>query len=208
MKQTSLKVNRHFIAFTLLATFTASTFFYSCKKENDKKSSSGQITTSEKLTIPASIELPANLPGGNTRVATYYAVGVQKYKSQIVGSSSPVTYEWILVSPEAELFDASGNKVGTHGAGPHWKLSTGSDSIYAQQFSPPRIAHSPDPNSIDWLLLMIKAGTTPTGIFSNVAYIQRIATTGGKKPSQLPTGEGQFVNIPYTAVYRFTKINQ
>jgi hypothetical protein len=207
MKQTSIKMNRHFIALTLLATFTASTVFFSCSKDNEKNSSAGHISESEKLTIPAAIDLPANQPAGNTRVATYYAEGVQKYKSQAVGGSMPVTYEWVFIAPEANLFDAANNKVGTHGAGPNWKLSNG-DSIYAQQFAPPRLAHSPDPNAIDWLLLQTKAGTTPSGIFASVAYIQRIATTGGKKPSQLPTGDGQFVNVPYTAIYRFTKINQ
>ena len=201
-------MNRHFIAFTLLASLFASTVLFSCKKDNDKNSSAGHIAESEKLTIPAAIDLPSNLPGGNTRVATYYAEGVQKYKSQNVGGSTPATYEWIFVAPEANLYDASNNKVGTHGAGPNWKLSNGTDSIYAQQFTPSRLAHSPNPNAIDWLLLQTKTGTTPSGVFANVAYIQRIATTGGKKPSQLPTAEGLVANIPYTAVYRFTKINQ
>ena len=200
-------MNRHFIAFTLLASLIASTVLFSCKKDNDKNSSAGHIAESEKLTIPAAIDLPSNLPGGNTRVATFYAEGVQKYKSQAVGGSTPTTYEWVFVAPEASLYDASNNKVGTHGAGPYWKLSNG-DSIYAQQFVPSRLAHSADPNAIDWLLLQTKTGTTPSGVFANVAYVQRIATTGGKKPSQLPTAVGQIANIPYTAVYRFTKINQ
>ena len=200
-------MSRHFIAFTLLVSFLTSTVLFSCKKDNDKGPFAGRISESEKLTIPAAIDLPANLPGGNIRVATYYAEGVQKYKSQQV-SGFPGTYEWIFVAPEANLYEANNNKVGSHGAGPHWKLSNGTDSIYAQQFAPARFAVSPDPNAIDWLLLMTKAGTTPSGVFANVAYIQRIATTGGKKPSQSPTAEGQFTNIPYTAVYRFTKINQ
>src|SRR5215217_2625544 len=163
-----------------------------------------QIAASEKLTIPAAIEVPANLPEGNTRVATFYAEGVQKYQAREKAGSDPVAYEWAFVAPQANLFDATNAKVGTHGAGPFWQVITG-DIIYGQQFSPPRTTPSPDPDCIDWLLLMPKAGTTPTGIFTNVVYIQRIATKGGKAPATPPTHAGETVAVKYKAVYRFTK---
>jgi hypothetical protein len=54
---------------------------------------------------------------------------------------------------------------------------------------------------------MPKIGKTPTGKFSDVDYIQRIATNGGKAPAQLPLSAGETVDVPYTAVYRFSKIN-
>ncbi|HEY0679076.1 MAG TPA: DUF3455 domain-containing protein [Chitinophagaceae bacterium] len=164
------------------------------------------IAASEKLTMPASVDLPANLPSGNSRVATYYAVGVQKYKAREKAGSSPVTYEWVFVAPQADLYDATNAKVGTHAAGPHWQLSP-VDSIFAQHFSPARTAPSQDPESIDWLLLMPKAGTTPTGVFADVDYIQRIATKGGKAPTTPPVSATQTVDVKYKAVYRFSKIN-
>ena len=170
------------------------------------KSPSAHIEASEKLQMPASIELPANLPAGNSRVATFFAEGVQKYKAREVAGSNPLRYEWAFVAPQADLYDATNAKVGTHSAGPTWQLSP-NDSIYAQQFSPPRTASSPDPESIDWLQLMPKTGTTPTGIFSDVAYIQRIATKGGKAPLTPPTRADQTVEVKYRAVYRFTKKN-
>ena len=208
MKTRTFRTGGHFIAATLLVAVSASTIFYSCKKETEEQTPAYFLAESEKLVIPASIELPANLPKGNTRIATYYAEGVQKYVSRLVPGSIPATYEWVFVAPEADLFDASNNKVGTHGAGPHWRLSGGIDSIYAQSFNPPKYAFSPDPNSIDWLQLMPKTGKAPTGIFSNVNFVQRIATSGGKKPSGIPTSEGQVVNVKYSAVYRFSKQNQ
>jgi hypothetical protein len=162
------------------------------------------IAASEKLVIPAAIELPANLPGGNLRVATYYAEGVQKYVAREKAGSNPISYEWAFVAPEAFLYDATNAMVGTHGAGPFWELSI-NDSIFAQHFSPARTALSPDPGSIDWLLLMPKIGTTPTGIFSEVDYIQRIATKGGKAPTIMPSGAGETVAVKYKAVYRFSK---
>ena len=165
------------------------------------------IAKSEKLDIPEAVQVPANPPGGNTRVATYFAEGVQKYKAQQKAGSEPGTYEWVFVAPEADLYDKTNKKIGTHSAGPSWQLFGSADSIFAQQFSPPKTAASTDPSSIDWLLLMPKAGKIPTGIFANVAYIQRIATQGGKAPVNPPVSLTETVEISYTAVYRFTRKN-
>lgn len=178
-----------------------------CKKENevDSNSAAYKIAESEKLVIPAEVDLPVNLPGGNSRVATWYAEGVQKYKAQVKAGSSPVTYEWVFVAPKADLYDATNKKIGTHGAGPFWELSA-ADTIFAQQFSPVKTI-SPDANSIAWLQLMPKTGKTPTGIFANISYIQRIATTGGKAPLAAPVSLSDTADIFYTAIYRFTKRN-
>jgi hypothetical protein len=185
-----------------------------CKKEKDDvvdtTTPSYKITQSEKLVIPAEVDLPVSLPGGNSRVATYYAEGVQKYKAQVKAGSNPVTYEWIFVAPKADLFDASNNKIGTHGAGPYWaipRMQSGiNDSIFAQQFSPAKTV-TPDANSIPWLQLMPKAGKTATGIFTDVDYIQRIATTGGKAPATAPQSVSDTADVFYTAIYRFSKKN-
>ena len=174
--------------------------------EANGNSPAAHISTSENLTIPATVSVPENLPNGNTRVATYYAVGVQKYKARIKSASDPVSYEWVFVAPQADLYDITNANVGSHGAGPFWTISV-LDSIFGQQFSPPRTAPADDPESIDWLLLMPKVGTTPTGIFADVDYIQRIATKGGKAPLTPPTSLTETVDVKYKAVYRFTKIN-
>ena len=174
--------------------------------EANGNSPAAHIAASENLIIPATISVPENLPNRNSRVATYYAVGVQKYKARIKAGSDPFSYEWVFVAPQAELYDITNAKVGNHGAGPFWTTSV-FDSIFAQQFSPPRTAPGEDPESIDWLLLMPKVGTTPTGIFADVDYIQRIATKGGKAPLTPPTSLTQTVDVKYKAVYRFTKIN-
>jgi len=176
----------------------------SCKKDKEVNLNSPmyQIERSEKLILPAEVDLPT----GNTRVATFFAEGVQKYKAQVKAGSNPVTYEWAFVAPQADLYDITDKKIGTHAAGPTWQLSA-ADSIYGQHFSPAKTAPSPDANSIDWLLLMPKAGKTPTGIFANVSYIQRIATVGGKAPAVLPTNAAETAEVKYTAIYRFTKKN-
>lgn len=174
--------------------------------EANGNSPAAHISASENLAIPASVSVPENLPDGNSRVATYYAVGVQKYKARIKSGSDPVVFEWVFDAPKADLYDISNANVGTHGAGPFWQISP-LDLIFGQQFFPAKTAPSEDPESIDWLLLMPKAGTTPTGIFADVDYIQRIATKGGKAPLTPPTSLTQTVDVKYKAVYRFTKIN-
>ncbi len=165
------------------------------------------IHQSEKLSIPSAVDLPANAPKGNSRVATYFAVGVQKYKAQQKPGTDPGVYEWAFVAPKADLYDKTNHKVGTHSAGPVWQLDNGGGTIYAHAFAPPRSAPAASAYSIDWLLLKTKDGTVPTGAFSNVAYIQRIATQGGKAPSFAPQSATDTIDVQYTAIYRFSKIN-
>jgi hypothetical protein len=71
------------------------------------------IAASEKLSIPSAIDIPANLPNGNTRVATYYAKGVQKYKAQEKAGSSPLAWVWVFVAPQADLYDVTNRRVGS-----------------------------------------------------------------------------------------------
>lgn len=196
-----------FLLKTLLATATIIYLLSSCsREENNERPPAYYITQSEQLEIPANVALPEN-ETGYKRVATYYAIGVQKYKAQVKAGSFPETYEWVFVAPGADLYSISNKMVGTHGAGPHWTLTGGADSIFAQHLAPPHTAPSPDPGSIDWLLLRTKIGTTPTGFFAEVDYIQRIATSGGKAPAVLPVSISETVEVPYTAVYRFSKEN-
>lgn len=198
---------KKFGKFILMAVIL-SVVFASCDRDKDVavNSPAYKISQSEGLEIPAVLRLPSNLPKGNLRAVTFYAEGVQKYKAQIKAGSNPVTYEWVFVAPQAILYNSDNAIVGTHSAGPTWQLiNSTTDSIYAQQYAPAKTAPSPDGTSIDWLLLMPKAGKVPTGIFADVSYIQRIATSGGKAPSTTPTSESQVVEVPYTAIYRFSR---
>ncbi len=197
----SLKTNRNFLAIVFLCvSFAACT-----KKDHPDFPAAGEIAASEQLVSPAAVAVPANLPVGNTRSATFFATGVQKYKAR-AKEGTPDAFEWVFVAPEAVLYNADNVNIGTHGVGPFWKLVT-NDSIYAQPYTPAKTVPSPDANSIDWLLLMPKAGSTPKGIFAGVDYIQRIATKGGKAPATAPVSINDAATVPYTAVYRFTKQN-
>lgn len=202
--------NRLFVS-VLFTTIIASALLVACNKSDkpaapDTNSPAYYISQAETLSIPDAVALPANLPNGNTRVANFFANGVQKYKAQEVAGSNPVQYQWVFVAPQADLYDINNNKVGIHSAGPNWELSA-ADSMFGQSFTPPRTAPSNDANGIDWLLLMPKTGKTSTGIFANVSYVQRIATKGGKAPATPPASATEVVDVPYTAIYRFSKKN-
>jgi hypothetical protein len=174
--------------------------------EPDRSLPSSHIAESEQVVIPAEIDLPANSPNGNSRVATYFARGVQKYKARGKEGTNPVLYDWVFVAPEADLYDATNTKVGTHFAGPSWQIAGTNALLVGQAYAPPRTVNK-DPNSIDWLLLMPKSGTVPTGIFQKVNYIQRIVTTGGRAPATPPATATETIDVPYTAMYRFSKMN-
>jgi hypothetical protein len=205
--------NKYVLTSKLFASITLITaaigLLSSCNKDKktDLNSPAYFISQAESLAIPDAVALPGNLPNGNTTVATFFANGVQKYKAQEVAGSNPVSYQWVFVAPQADLYDINNNKVGVHSAGPDWELSA-ADSMFGQSFTPPRTAASTDANGIDWLLLMPKTGKVSTGIFANVSYVQRLATKGGKAPATPPATATDVIDVPYTAIYRFSKKNE
>jgi Protein of unknown function (DUF3455) len=128
-----------------------------------------------------------------------FAKGVQIY--QCTASADPTPrFEWKFKEPEAQLFDRSGRAVGTHFAGPTWKATDGSEVVGEVR------AHDDGPvaSAIPWLLLRAKS-TSGRGIFSNVASIQRLNTTGGKPASERCGADnaGQLLRVSYTANYVF-----
>jgi hypothetical protein len=103
---------------------------------------------------------------------------------------------WVFKAPDAKLLDASGQVIGTHFAGPTWRLNDGSEVKGKTISSQP----APDGKSVPWLLL----GAVPdsgSGKFASVSYIQRTETNGGAAPNEpCTTGE---LPVPYAAKYSF-----
>jgi hypothetical protein len=113
---------------------------------------------------------------GEEVVLVAHASGSQIYTCQ---SGTDGKFIWTLKGPDAELKDGDGNVIGSHFAGPAWRLTDGSE--VAGKTS----AHvdSEDPNSVPWLLL-IAVSHSGNGLLTNVTSIQRIHTHGGKPPAQ------------------------
>jgi uncharacterized protein DUF3455 len=147
------------------------------------------------------VDVPDKLKvGANESLAmALHATGVQIYecrarKEQVGG------FEWAFVAPEADLFDARGQRAGRHYAGPHWESIDGSKVLGAVK----ERADAPRAGAIPWLLLTAKS-VGPDGLFSKVVSIQRVETVGGVAPATgcSQTGVGAAARIPYTADYYF-----
>jgi hypothetical protein len=125
-----------------------------------------------------------------------YAVGVQIYVCT-QSPTDPTVFTWTFKAPEAVLFDADGNVVGIHYAGPTWESESGSIVKGAV------LQRAASPNTIPWLLLT-KTFSEGPGIFADVTYIQRVNTTGGAAPATADASQlGQELRVPYTAEYYF-----
>jgi hypothetical protein len=113
-------------------------------------------------------------PAGNAPVLELVADGVQIY----VCDPKDGGFDWSFKGPEANLFDKQGRQVGTHSAGPTWKIDDGSELVGEVVAK----ADAPEPHAIQWLLLRAKSHLG-SGILSSVAYISRIETEDGLAPS-------------------------
>jgi hypothetical protein len=126
------------------------------------------------------------------------AKGVQIYECR--ARKDQGGYEWAFVAPEAELFDASGKRIGRHFAGPHWESTDGSSIVGSLKAR----ADAPAAGAIPWLLLGAKS-VGAQGSFSKVTSVQRVNTKGGLAPaggcSQVAAGTP--ARVPYTADYYF-----
>ena len=148
---------------------------------------------------PPGASVPESLkPSTSESVAVVAAArGVQIYECKAVKDKAGA-FEWSFVAPEAELFDASGKKIGRHYAGPHWEAADGSKVIGSVK----ERADAPQADAIPWLLLTAKS-VGPRGSFSAVTSIQRVNTVGGIAPK---TGcskatAGAPARVSYTADY-------
>jgi hypothetical protein len=120
-------------------------------------------------------------PEGQRAVLTATGRGVQIYSCQ--------NSQWVFVAPEAGLFDAKGQEIGTHSAGPIWKFRDGrtvKGTVVAKSDAPAK-------SDIPWLLLK------GDGSFE---YIRRSETHGGIAPSGACEA-GRSLRVDYSAVYTF-----
>ena len=135
-------------------------------------------------------------PRGAVRFLEVVADGVQIY----VCDAKESGFEWVFKAPDARLFDKQGRQVGTHFAGPTWKMEDGSTVVGEVIAS----AVAPEPDAIPWLLLRTKS-REGSGTLSGAAYIRRADTKGGSKPSIGcdAAHHSEQTRVPYSATYQF-----
>jgi len=143
--------------------------------------------------VPAMLQPPA----GEEVVLLAHASGSQIYACQ---AGPDGVFAWVLKAPDAKLKDQSGKVIGSHFAGPAWKLQDGSEVMGKATAH----ADSPDPDSVAWLLVTA-IDHSGKGLLTSVTTIQRVHTHGGKPPaggcdSSRP---GTETKSSYTADYYF-----
>ena len=150
-------------------------------------------------TAPAALQPPAD--AGVRALLAADASGTQDYVCSPAPGASDGTFAWTLRGPDAVLFGAHGERLGRHFAGPTWEWSDGSSITGALAAK----ADAPDAAAIPWLLLSVKEHKGAAGALAPVRFVQRLATTGGKAPTDGCDGDhaNQVARVPYSAHYVF-----
>jgi hypothetical protein len=163
----------------------------------------GSLASCAKGHAPASrrpdLPGPLALPEGEEAILRLDARGTQNYECR-PRAGAPDQLEWALVAPEAELFDASGKKVGKHYAGPTWESTEDGSKVVGTVKAH---ADAPARDAIPWLLLSATESSAD-GMLGRVKSIQRTDTRGGKAPAGT-CAPGEALKVPYSAVYSFSR---
>ena len=135
------------------------------------------------------------VPAGNKLAFVYDAVGVQIYGCDATSTG----YGWVFRAPEAELYGHKGRPAGIHYKGPTWEAKDGSTVVGT------KLAESPGGANDIPLLLLGAASHAGTGRMSDVTFIHRLETVGGKAPTAGCDANhvGETIGVDYTATYYF-----
>ena len=146
---------------------------------------------------PARPEVPDQIkaPAGEQVVLVAHATGSQIYTCQAAADGK---FAWTLKAPDAQLHDNMGAIIGSHFAGPTWKLDDGSG------VKGKAVAKVVQPDAIPWLLVNVTEHTG-AGALSRVATIQRIHTKDGLAPTSGcdAANQNKETKSSYTADYIF-----
>jgi hypothetical protein len=149
-------------------------------------------------TSPVLMDVPKKLSPAADELPTLvtHAKGVQIYECRAKAGSGEI--DWVFVAPEADLYDARGQAIGRHGAGPTWEVAGSTVKATVKE----RV-EAPVAGAIPWLLLAATAQTE--GRLGKVTSIQRVNTAGGVAPVAGcdRTHLGAPARVAYTADYVF-----
>ena len=135
---------------------------------------SAQAKDSPKKEIPPDVPDAIQAPAGEEVVLLAHATGSQIYTCQAAADGK---FVWTLKAPDAELHDRNDKVIGSHSAGPSWKLKDGSEVTGKAAGR----VESLDGQSIPWLLVKV-VSHSGNGQLASVTTIQRVHTHGGQPP--------------------------
>ena len=136
--------------------------------------------------VPASLGVPS---GHRIVFEAIVSAGAQTYRCAPEG-------KYVFLGPTAML-RGHGGEYTAHYFGPSWQYQDGSVAVAKV------VAKEPRANAIDQLLLQVVQHEGRAGLFSDVDYVQRLATVGGVAPTQCDPARDQTLAVPYTAIYQF-----
>jgi len=139
-------------------------------------SQSGNAQANPQKESPPDVPETIQAPAGEEVVLFAHATGSQIYTCQ---AGAAGRFSWTLKAPDAELHDRKDKVIGSHFAGPTWKLKDGSEvsgKMAAQ-------VDSLDADSIPWLLVKAESHAGK-GLLTSVTTVQRVHTHGGKPPAE------------------------
>ncbi|WP_082429526.1 DUF3455 domain-containing protein [Pseudanabaena sp. 'Roaring Creek'] len=189
----------------ILISFLASAQSFALPAVSIEKTVPIQLVEAQEIPSPVKQTVVAGvpdhlLPPAQEKLAlTLIGKGVQIYQCQ-AKKDNKTKFEWNFKAPEAELFDLQNQNVGKHYAGPVWESNDGSKVLGAVKAK----ADAQEADAIPWLLLNAKE-VEGNGVFSKVAHIQRLDTSGGKAPKDgcNEANSGKVLRVPYIATYNF-----
>lgn len=168
--------------------------------------------------VPPPVPDAVRVPEGNVPFFMGHATGTQNYMCLPVELNK---YDWVLVTPQATLFNDNDKPVATHffslnpledeTVRPEWLHGRDASRVWGEVFGKSSDAEFVEPDAVPWLLLWVKgAAAGPNGgdTFTATTFIQRVKTTGGLKPTTDCYGldnVGDMRFVPYTADYYFYK---
>ncbi len=141
---------------------------------------------------PAAVTVPA----GNKLFTVLKGEGLLTWECKANATGAMV---WTGPSPDADLLNASGAKVGKYYGGPTWAHNDGSKVTGKQ------LAVSPSPGNIPLQLVQANPATGD-GAMTGVTYIQRLNTQGGTAAGTCDASNaGAKQVVKYSADYYFYK---
>jgi hypothetical protein len=154
------------------------------------------LAAGEAGAAPAAFERVSDVPEG-LRVPSGHRIvfeaivtaGAQTYRCAPEG-------RFVLLGPTAMLRGHEGQYT-AHYFGPNWQYQDGSVIVGKV------IAKEPRANAVDQLLLQVAQHDGRPGLFSDVDYVQRLATSGGVAPPQCDPKRDSTLAVAYTAIYQF-----
>jgi Protein of unknown function (DUF3455) len=140
-------------------------------------------------------------PAGAELFLRLYAEGTQNYTCQAGMNGG---YAWTFKAPVARLYSDNCVLVGSHFAGPTWKIEKDGSAVIGKKMSEAAATLS---GAIPWLLLETTK-VDGQGALAGAAYINRVDTVGGVAPTDGCDAArvGTEIEVPYTSTYLYYRL--